>query len=411
MWSYPYCCGFAPLSGRPGPLTHGARRVYQFVGDDADPILMPQAAEVVKRHGEIEASGIPYPTPHNQCSPEEMRFVLANLGMQMIQQPDRPFAAKAAELKIPLPTSGDRRPKSYPEASITMSFSLATTPFSSTSDWNTPIPAGATYTQLNWPAFTGYNYNVIAGIATYVSSPSDPIVVVSVPAGWGYRGGTVDVQLPSGATGTGQPTTGDAPLVVVDGDIVYDFWQFNRTSDTTATASAYGEANVATGTGFGTSSPFLSAGISAIGSNQLGGELVAAQTDTGVINHALELQVDSSLISPGAVGPAIASDGGSTTGIVQEGELLAIPQGTPMPAGLSPLGQEVFTALENYGAYVVDQAGGVTQIMAQSNGYSAATLAAMRNDMGAILPLLEAVSGGTKRSRFERFHFHRFHLK
>jgi hypothetical protein len=90
MWSYPYCCGFAaPLSGGPGPVTNRARPLYQFVGDYTNPILKPQAAEVVKRHGDIEASGVPYPTPRNQCWPEGMPFVLANLGMQMIQQPDR----------------------------------------------------------------------------------------------------------------------------------------------------------------------------------------------------------------------------------------------------------------------------------------------------------------------------------
>jgi hypothetical protein len=62
---------------------------FQYVGDYTNPILKPQAAQVVKRHGEIEASGAPYPTPRNQCWPEGVPFVFANMGMQLLQQPDK----------------------------------------------------------------------------------------------------------------------------------------------------------------------------------------------------------------------------------------------------------------------------------------------------------------------------------
>jgi hypothetical protein len=83
----------APPAG-PGPVTNRARRngasdVYQLVGDYTNPILKPQAAEIVKRHGEISLTGVPYPTPSNQCWPGGMPFVLWNIGMQMLQQPNR----------------------------------------------------------------------------------------------------------------------------------------------------------------------------------------------------------------------------------------------------------------------------------------------------------------------------------
>lgn len=276
-----------------------------------------------------------------------------------------------------------------------MAFSLSTVPFSSTSDWNTPVSTNATYTSLNWPSSTGYNYSVnwdSYSPAVYVASASDPTVQVSVPSGWGYPGGTISLQVPASVTGA---AGSDGELLVVDGNTVYDFWQFDRTSNTTATAASYAEANVATGTGFGTQSPFLAAGITAIGSSQLGGLLVQAETDTGQINHALELQVNSSLVASGFTGPAIAGDGSSSNGIVKEGELLAIAQGAAMPAGLSPLGQEVFHALQQYGAYVVDVAGGTTALQAQANGYSAATITALDQDLGSILPMLEEVNGGS----------------
>jgi hypothetical protein len=75
--------------GRPVPATNGAlvSSIYQFVGDYSNPILKPEAAEVVKKHGEIELSGVPAPNPSNQCWPGGMPFVLWNIGMQMLQQP------------------------------------------------------------------------------------------------------------------------------------------------------------------------------------------------------------------------------------------------------------------------------------------------------------------------------------
>jgi hypothetical protein len=274
-------------------------------------------------------------------------------------------------------------------------FSLGSVPFSPTSTWNTPIGTGATYTQLNWPAPTGYNYNVAWNAyspSVYVASDSDPLVQVTYPPGWGYPGGTMSVRMPLAATGA---VGTDGELLVVSGDTVYNFWQFNRTSATTATAAALGETNIVTGTGWGTKSPFLGAGTTAVGASQMAGLLVKAETDTGQINHALEMAVDSRLALPGFTGGAISGDGGSATGIVKEGDRLAIAPGTPMPAGLSPLGQEVFRAMQQYGVFVVDVAGGTSNIRAQANAYDGATMTALWHDMSSITPLLQGVSGGS----------------
>jgi len=91
-WGHPFLTGGLepPLSG-PGPVTNRSRRngvssIYQFVGDYSNPILKPQAAEVVKKHGEISLSGVAYPTPGNQCWPEPVPFIFRNLGMQLLQQ-------------------------------------------------------------------------------------------------------------------------------------------------------------------------------------------------------------------------------------------------------------------------------------------------------------------------------------
>ena len=274
-------------------------------------------------------------------------------------------------------------------------FELGTVPFSATSEWNQMVAPGATYTKLNWPASTGYNYNVNwdhYSPALYVATASDPIVQVRVPDSWGHPGGTISVRMPRDATGA---VGTDGELLVIDGDRVYNFWQFERTGTNSATAASYGWTNIVTGTGWGSQAPFLGAGTTAIGSSQLSGLLVQAETDAGEINHALQLVVDYELVKPGFSGDAIAGDGGNPNGIVREGDHLGIPPGTPMPAGLSELGQKVFRALQQYGAYVVDVAGGTTVLRAQANAYDMETMDLLWADMGKVLPMLQSVTGGT----------------
>lgn len=82
-----------PASG-PGPVTNrsrfnGVSDYNQLVGDYTNPILKPQAAEIVKKHGELSLSGVTYPTPSNQCWPSGVPYVFWNFGMQMLQQPNK----------------------------------------------------------------------------------------------------------------------------------------------------------------------------------------------------------------------------------------------------------------------------------------------------------------------------------
>ncbi len=95
VWVHPLWPGFEqPLSG-PGPVTNRSRRpsgvgnTSQFVGDYANPILKPNAVEVVKKHGEISLSGVTYPTPANQCWPQPVPYIFWNIGIQMLQQPTK----------------------------------------------------------------------------------------------------------------------------------------------------------------------------------------------------------------------------------------------------------------------------------------------------------------------------------
>ncbi len=111
IWAHPFYPGFElPLSG-PGPVTNRSRirQVFdndgrprlpgtklllvdhpsQQVGDYTNPILKSDAAEIVKKHGELELSGKGHPTPMTECWPSGVPFIFGNGSMQMLQRPDK----------------------------------------------------------------------------------------------------------------------------------------------------------------------------------------------------------------------------------------------------------------------------------------------------------------------------------
>jgi hypothetical protein len=94
VWVHP-ALGFGqPLSG-PGPvrnksrLPSGASNFNQLVGDYTNPILKPQAAEVVKKNGEISLSGRAFPDPDNQCLQNPVPYIFWNFTLRMLQLPNR----------------------------------------------------------------------------------------------------------------------------------------------------------------------------------------------------------------------------------------------------------------------------------------------------------------------------------
>ena len=95
IWAHPYLTGFEPPASGPGPVRNKSRspngtgRFQQLVGDYSNPILKPEAAKIVKEHGDISLSGEGYPTPSNQCWPGGVPYVFWDFLMQMFQGPDR----------------------------------------------------------------------------------------------------------------------------------------------------------------------------------------------------------------------------------------------------------------------------------------------------------------------------------
>ena len=87
--------GFEPLKSGPTSLVNKSRRangtgdILKLNGDYANPILKPEAAAVVKKHGELGVAGIGDPNPRNQCWPEGPPFVFSNGPTQLVQTPDK----------------------------------------------------------------------------------------------------------------------------------------------------------------------------------------------------------------------------------------------------------------------------------------------------------------------------------
>jgi hypothetical protein len=86
--------GFEPLASGPTALVNRSRRpngtgnILRLVGDYTNPILKPQAAEIVKKHGELALKGIGDPNPRNQCWPSGVPFVFTDRPTQLVQTPD-----------------------------------------------------------------------------------------------------------------------------------------------------------------------------------------------------------------------------------------------------------------------------------------------------------------------------------
>jgi len=92
-WWHPSLPGFEPMASGPRPVTNKSRRngvsnYDQLVGDYTNPILKPEAAEIVKKHGELSLAGVTYPNPANQCWPEPVPFIYKSFGLQILQQGD-----------------------------------------------------------------------------------------------------------------------------------------------------------------------------------------------------------------------------------------------------------------------------------------------------------------------------------
>jgi hypothetical protein len=185
---------------------------------------------------------------------------------------------------------------------------------------------------------------------------SDPLATVS----WRYASfapwvdGSTSFRIPSDA----RPAVGvDAHLHVIEPTqtFVHETFEMSGT-DTGWRALKYGRFAL-DGTGIG-SRPGTNDGTRAYGGSSLGGLIRTWEVQEGRIRHALALALTNSQLRDGYVWPATTQDTGGSryAGEVPMGSLVAIPPGVDVSAlGLSPAGEAVARALQDYGAYVVDR--------------------------------------------------------
>lgn len=106
MWGRDFLFFEQPSSG-PGPIVSKRRNpdgtmavVGGFVGDYTSPILRPEAAEVVRKRGEVALTSA-VPTPSSQCWPEPTPFILTNnIGVQVLQQKDEVILIYVADHEV-----------------------------------------------------------------------------------------------------------------------------------------------------------------------------------------------------------------------------------------------------------------------------------------------------------------------
>ena len=94
LWWHPSLPGPEPLASGPTTVINRSRTragisdYSQLVGDYTNPILKPEAAEVVEHFGEISLAGRVFPSPANQCWPEPGPYIYKNFALEMFQKPD-----------------------------------------------------------------------------------------------------------------------------------------------------------------------------------------------------------------------------------------------------------------------------------------------------------------------------------
>jgi len=146
--------------------------------------------------------------------------------------------------------------------------------------------------------------------------------------------------------------TPDGSIAIVD-DTTGCLYEMSLVDPTAHTANAEATFNVVDGTGVHTSM-----GVSGSSLAFLGGMIRPRDVASGVIRHALRLATP--LNSPEHVSPATSSDGAHPGGI-PEGQLVRLdPTLDLKPYHLDAFQLMVAHALQTYGAYNADSAGGLT---------------------------------------------------
>jgi hypothetical protein len=306
-------------------------------------------------------------------------------------------------------------------------------PFTADSIWNTPIGSGAVYEDINingLPYIAGAlqaNIDIEYQIRPAVNAP---VVNFYQATGFRPRAANTDTQLGRMRIPTDlvlpDAVFGDQPnnafsLLAPDRRTT---WQWNAVARPVAGGNIWAfEREPQDLYGQGTYGGHAGSGLSALGGSIRRGELVG----DGEINHAIKILIWCKTYlyydaAPGGIKgfrwPAYTADAyaGSTTNSnryqgtnpkLVMGTLLAIPpSATEASLGLTtPWAGKLFRALQNYGAYIVDDTAfdttllnveqGVNEEFTAAYGYSMNNSATYRNELKKLVEALRIVDNNT----------------
>jgi hypothetical protein len=251
---------------------------------------------------------------------------------------------------------------------------LTMRPFAAGSPFNTPIPAGT-----QWFDSRTLHYEPSGAIRrwwarvdsessrVWLGNSSDPLWTFQMPdyiapPPWN-RNRPAQTFTMHGPAATDEDHSTDHLVVLIDqttGTYV-EVWNARVDTVRRVVTGQQGNMGWATGdivNGLAAGSPGgLNAGVRATNTSWIAGAINGRDIARGIIDHALAIAAPGSMFSPTLVRWPATSPDGQGFGPLEQGTRFGIPPGTPMPAGLTPIGQMAFTAIQTYGMYLLDYAG------------------------------------------------------
>jgi hypothetical protein len=230
-------------------------------------------------------------------------------------------------------------------------------PFAASDPFNIGIGNAASWS-TTWST-TGSNVNGAQeapsySIPVYVATSSSPVQTIN----------GVSLKIPSGAapaSGTDHHMTCVQPkgaIAAISNYAMYGFYGVTKTTNAppdTYTNGSYGTNGPFDLTAYSTHYDGRASSILQMGGLMRSGEVVA-----GVIPHAIAAALNVGSMAPGFIWPASSQDSNTSgyTGTTHMGAVLGIPSSVQLSSlGLTAGGLMLATALQDYGAIVVDTGG------------------------------------------------------
>ncbi len=266
-------------------------------------------------------------------------------------------------------------------------------PFDATSPWNTPVGSGARYASttdartvaIQDDRFVLWTNAEEFSQPIYTATTSSPFVRVRLDdSPTGPR--TITIRWPNGAV-PDPAGDGNVNIITTDGDTAWDLWLVRRDGD--GWRAGFGTLVDLRGSGFenGTRAAWASA---------IGGLIRIHELDQLEIPHAIALAADRRYLAEPFLWPSWGHPGSTSgfSGPLPYGTLVVVDRDVDVAAlGLSPATEAVVRAMQDYGAYVVDLAGG--EAIYAEPGVDADKLRDIRDELRSIRPHLRVVTNNT----------------